>query len=106
MRSLSRKQKKRNTPAETAHTFGGDSSCDVPKSSRTGKEPLFKISRNPSRQLGQRGVHPSSRLIFAFDTPCISFITATTCSPISSRAIHAGTCRGGCACAQCARNDS
>src|SRR6185437_4206862 len=67
---------------------------------------LLLTSRKPSRQLGHCGVQPSSRLIFAFDTPRISFITVTKCSPISSRAIQAGTWRGGCACAQSARNDS
>ena len=53
--------------------------------------------RKPSRQLGYRGSHPSSRLAFAFDDPRILVISDTPCSPMSGRATHAGTCRGGLA---------
>ena len=50
--------------------------------------------RKPSRQLGQIGCQPSSRLAFAFDEPRPSVIIVTATSPANSRASQAGMWSG------------
>ena len=54
-------------------------------------------SAKPVRQLGYRGVQPSSRLVFSLEIPRARVIMSTAPLPASRRTSQAGTRRGGLA---------
>src|SRR5262245_61995861 len=73
----------------TEHPVGdrkGDRSQLVEKSLAIGH-----AAANPCRQLACAGLHPSSRLAFAFEAPRSSVMSSTPHSPANSRPINRGT---------------